>query len=132
MVEPGALAPQETHSTRDLAPADGRLAPSSDGTTQQHTYTLVSCLGDELRSSSYHVNARRLKASCGIGCIRPDAAPDDPSSARCISACAIVPLYPNELTPAHDAFTFSAVCWTPIMQLTDCISRKTCGLTTRS
>jgi len=100
MVEPGALAPQETHSTRDLAPADGRLAPSSDGATQQLTYTLVSCLGDELRSSSFHVNALRLKASCGTGCIRPNSAPDDPSSARCMSACAIVPLNPNELTPA--------------------------------
>ena len=72
MVEPGSLALQEMHSTRDLAPADGRLAPSSDGTTQQLTYALVSCLGDELRSSSFHVNARRLKASCGTGCIRPN------------------------------------------------------------
>ena len=101
---------RRTVATCDLAPSHGHLAPASDGTTQQLTYTLVSCLGVELRSSSIHMNARRLKATCGNGCTRPNSAPDDPSSARCINACAIVPLNPNELTPATPSLRRAVGC----------------------
>ena len=88
----------ESTSTRD-APS---IAPArTDEGAAQHAEYMPACWSAELPGSESHGNARRLNDGDGHGGAAAVWAPAPLSRAAAwrSTACAIVPLYPNELTP---------------------------------